>query len=78
DLDHSILRNYPLTPLLPFRGGAVEIDLGLVSMQASNLIESFAKTISDVAGTLKLAQVAEIANISSAIAGGVQSLLAAG
>jgi hypothetical protein len=56
----------------------VEIDLGLVSMQASNLIESFAKTISDVAGTLKLAQVAEIANISSAIAGGVQSLLAAG
>ncbi|NWN22975.1 hypothetical protein GY661_24310, partial [Escherichia coli] len=21
DLDHSILRNYPLTPLLPFRGG---------------------------------------------------------
>ncbi|MFX5693348.1 hypothetical protein ABTE17_21965, partial [Acinetobacter baumannii] len=56
----------------------MEIDLGLVSMQASNLIESFAKTISDVAGTLKLAQVAEIANISSAIAGGVQSLLAAG
>lgn len=78
DLDHSILRNYPLTPLLPFRGGEVEIDLGLTSMKASNLIESFAKTVSDVAGTLKLAQIAEIANISSAIAGGVQSLLGAG
>jgi hypothetical protein len=30
--DRSILRNYPMTPLLPFRGGEIEVDCGLVSM----------------------------------------------
>jgi hypothetical protein len=37
DLGHSILRDYALTPLLPFRGGIVEIDCGLVSMFCSSL-----------------------------------------
>lgn len=78
DLNRSILKNYPLTPLLPFRGGQVEIDLGLVSMQASNILESFAKTVSEVAGTLKLAQLSSAADITSAVTGGIQSLLGAG
>jgi hypothetical protein len=43
--DRSILRNYPMTPLLPFRGGDIEIDCGLVSMQASNLLESYGKPL---------------------------------
>jgi hypothetical protein len=31
DLGRSILNDYPLTQLLPFRGGAIELDCGLVS-----------------------------------------------
>ncbi|MGO7028745.1 hypothetical protein ACCS69_33510 [Rhizobium johnstonii] len=78
DLNRSILKNYPLTPLLPFRGGHVEIDLGLVSMRAGNILESFAKTVSEVAGTLKLAQLSSAADITAAVTGGIQSLLGAG
>ena len=32
DLGRSLLYNYPVTPLLPFRGGTIGLDCGLVSM----------------------------------------------
>ncbi|WP_315703049.1 MULTISPECIES: hypothetical protein [unclassified Bradyrhizobium] len=76
--DRSILRNYPMTPLLPFRGGDIEIDCGLVSMQASNLLESFAKTVGDIAGKLNAPQASTVVSIASSIATGVQELLSAG
>ena len=78
DLDRSILRDYPLTPLLPFRGGTIEIDCGLVSMQAGNLVQSFAGVVSDLAGKLNAPQVAAIVGIAESVAGGVQQLLGAG
>jgi hypothetical protein len=76
--DRSILRNYPMTPLLPFRGGEIEVDCGLVSMQAGNLIESFAKTVGDIAGKLNAPQASAVVNIASTVATGVQELLGAG
>ncbi|MBY5515659.1 substrate-binding domain-containing protein [Rhizobium leguminosarum] len=77
DINTSILRNYGLTSILPFHGGGVEIDLGLASMERSNMVLSFAKTVSDIAGTLKLSQISAAAEITSAVAGGVQALLGA-
>ena len=41
DASNSILRNYALTPLLPFRGCDVELDCGLVSMSAGGVLQSF-------------------------------------
>ena len=32
--DRSVMRNFPMTPLLPFRGGDIEMDCGLVSLEA--------------------------------------------
>jgi hypothetical protein len=78
DLDKSILRNYALTPLLPFHGGTIEVDCGLVSMSAGNLIQSFAGVLSDVAGKLNAPQVAAVVGIAEAVASGVQDLLGAG
>lgn len=74
----SILRNYAMTPLVPFRGGTIELDCGLVSMKAGDLLESFAKTVGDIAGKLNVPQVATVAGIASSIASGVQELLGAG
>jgi hypothetical protein len=74
----SILNNFSLTPLLPFRGGEIEVDCGLVSMQAGNVLESFAKTVSDVAGKLNVPQASKMIDIAGAIASGVQALLGAG
>lgn len=78
DLGRSLLYNYPLTPLLPFRGGTVSINCGLVSMVASNLITSFAGVVSDFAGKLGGAQIAAATDMAASIASGVQDLLGAG
>jgi hypothetical protein len=76
--DRSVLRNYAMTPLLPFRGGDIEVDCGLVSMEAGNLLESFAKTVGDIAGRLNVPQASAVVNVASSIAAGVQELLGAG
>jgi hypothetical protein len=78
DLGRSLLYNYPMTPLLPFRGGTVSLDCGLVSMTASNLVTKFAGVVSDFAGKLGGAQVAAVTDIASSIASSVQDLLGAG
>lgn len=78
DLGRSVLRNYPLTPLLPFRGGTVELDCGLVSMEATNLLRSFAGVVSDLASKLNVPQLSAVVSIADSIASGVQELLGAG
>ena len=78
DIGKSILQNYALTPLLPFHGGTVAVDCGLVSMEADNGLKAFASTVSDIAGKVSAPQVAGIVDLASSIADGVQSLLGAG
>lgn len=78
DQSRSVMRNYAMTPLLPFRGGDIEIDCGLVSMTSGNLLESFAKTVGDIAGKLNVPQASAMIGIASSIAAGVQELLGAG
>ena len=76
--DRSVMRNFPMTPLLPFRGGDIEMDCGLVSMEAGNLLESFAKTVGDIAAKLNIPQASSVITIASSIATGVQELLGTG
>jgi hypothetical protein len=78
DLGKSILRDYPLTPLLPFRGGTIELDCGLVSMKADNVLQNFAGVVSDIASKLNQPFAASMVGIAGSIATGVQSLLGAG
>lgn len=78
DLGRSILRDYPLTPLLPFRGGTIELDCGLVSMQANNVLEKFAGVVSDIAAKMNQPFASEMVGIAGSIAAGVQGLLGAG
>lgn len=78
NLGRSLLLNYPLTPLLPFRGGTIAIDCGLVSMEASNAITKFAGVVSEFAGKLGGAQVSAVADLAGPIAASVQDLLGAG
>lgn len=78
DLGRSILQGYPLTPLLPFHGGTIEMDCGLVSMQADNVLQDFAGVVSDIAAKVNVPQVSQVVGIAGSIASGVQSLLGAG
>lgn len=78
DQGRSIMRNYAMSPLVPFRGGDIEVDCGLVSMRAGNVLESFAKTVGDIAGKLNVPQASAVAGIASSVASAVQDLLGAG
>jgi len=78
DIGKSILQNYALTPLLPFHGGTIELDCGLVSMKAKDGLKEFAGVVSDIASKVNVPQVANVVAIASSIAEGVQSLLGAG
>ncbi|RAX37834.1 hypothetical protein [Rhizobium tropici] len=78
DLGKSLLYNYPMTPLLPFRGGTISLDCGLVSMASDNTILKFAGVVSEFASKLGGAQIAMAAGIASSIASSVQDLLGAG
>ena len=78
NLGQSVLVNYPMTPLLPFRGGTVEMDCGLVSMVASNIIQKFTGVVSDFAGKLGQAQISAGIDLAAAVAASVQDLLGAG
>ena len=78
DLGRSLLYNYPLTPLLPFRGGTIGLDCGLVSMTASNLVSKFAGVVSEFAGKLGGAQATAAIDLAASVAAGVQDLLGAG
>ena len=78
DLGKSILQGYSLTPLLPFHGGIIEMDCGLVSMQAQNVLQDFAGVVSDIASKVNVPQVSQVVGIAGSVAAGVQSLLGAG
>lgn len=78
DLGKSILQGYALTPLLPFHGGIIEMDCGLVSMQAQNILQDFAGVVSDIAAKVNVPQVSQVVGIAGSVAAGVQSLLGAG
>jgi hypothetical protein len=78
DLGRSILTNFPLTPLLPFRGGTAEIDCGLVSMQAADILKSFAGVVSSFAAKVNVPQVSAVVDIAASVADGLQALLGAG
>jgi hypothetical protein len=78
DLGRSLLYGYPLTPLLPFRGGTISIDCGLVSMISSNLVTKFAGVVSEFAGKLGGAQVAAATELAASVASSLQDLLGAG
>lgn len=41
NLENVIKLNYPMTTLLPFRGGVVEILAGLFAMKGKDFLQSF-------------------------------------
>jgi hypothetical protein len=78
DLDRSVQTNYPLTALLPFRGGTVQLDCGLVSMKNDDLVKEFTGVVSDFAGKLTVPQVSSAISLASSVASGIQEVLTGG
>ncbi|CAM2069781.1 hypothetical protein SCOR_30680 [Sulfidibacter corallicola] len=76
--DSVIRLNYPLTPRLPFSGGIVTLEAGLMSLRSDNLLATYAKTLGDFATLLNVPAVSSALQIAQPLATGLQELLGAG
>ncbi|OWV31740.1 hypothetical protein B5C34_14595 [Pacificimonas flava] len=64
--------------MLPFNGGTITLDCGLVSLKANDIIETFAGVVSDLASHLNAPQISQLTSVATSVASGVQDLLGAG
>jgi hypothetical protein len=78
NLDRVIQVDFPLTPLVPFSGGTVQVEVGLVAMQASDMLKTFLDVMGNFAGLLAVPQLSTAVNVASAVSNGVNQLLGFG
>lgn len=74
-LNRVIQLNRALTGQLPFNGGTVAIQAGLMAMKGGNQLASVLKVVSDISDLLAVPQLSTVLNIAAPIANGVQGLL---
>jgi hypothetical protein len=77
NLDQVVSLNHPITALMPYRGGVVEIDAGLLAMQGANQLQSIIGILSRFASLLAVPQVSAAMQIAGPVADGMQDLLGA-
>ncbi|MCZ7543148.1 MAG: hypothetical protein M5R40_06240 [Anaerolineae bacterium] len=73
-----VARNYVLTPLMPFNGGVVEIEAGLVAVQGANYLDTLIKVMGDFASLLAVPQLSSALSVAQPLANGLQALFGAG
>jgi hypothetical protein len=77
NLDRVVRLNYPMTTLLPFNGGTVDLNAGLLAMEGTNLLRGFIKTMGDFANLLLVPQLSAAVSVATPIASGLEQLLTA-
>jgi hypothetical protein len=75
NLEKVISLNYPMTTLMPFNGGVVEVLSALIAMEGKNYVGSVIKVLGDLSGLLVVPQLSTALSIAAPIAAGVQDLL---
>ena len=78
DLSQRVALNYPLTTSMPFNGGEVEIEAGLLAMQGSNDLKSLLKVMGDFSTLLAAPQLSAALAVAGPLASGLQDLLSGG
>ncbi len=75
NLDKVIQLNHPMTSLMPFNGGAVEVAAGILAMQGEDYLNRFIKVMGDFSSILVVPQLSTALNVAGPIAKGVEELL---
>ncbi|WP_437675040.1 hypothetical protein [Sorangium sp. So ce131] len=70
-----ISRNRLLTPTLPFQGGTLAIQAGLLSLPGKNYLGGFLKTLSSFSMLLAAPQVSSVLALAAPLGEGIQELL---
>lgn len=76
-LDRTAQVDFPLTPLVPFSGGTVQVEVGLVAMQATDTLKRFLDVMGSFAGLLSVPQLSAALSLAGAVSKGVEQLLGA-
>ena len=79
-LDHMLQLNYSLTPLVPFSGGKVMIQAGLIAMlmQGGDLLQRFIEVAGSVSSLIAVPQLSTALNIAGTVTKTVDQLLGIG
>ena len=77
NLDRVIQINNPLTGLIPFNGGDVELSAGLFALKGEDYLDDLLKVLGDFAQKLTLPQISAALDIAGPLAHGVEELLGA-
>jgi hypothetical protein len=77
NLDRVIQLNHPMTALMPFNGGVVELTAGLLAMQGQDNLNQFIKVMGDFADILVVPQLSAALSVAGPIAQGIEELLGA-
>jgi hypothetical protein len=73
-----ILRNVTLTSSMPFSGGIVSVNVGLVAMEEQNHIGGFLKVFGSLAEQLAVPQLSTALSVAQPLANGIQELFGMG
>lgn len=73
-----IARNFPLTPILPFNGGSVTLQCGLMALDGYNHLAGFLKAMTSFSNLLAMPQLSTAMTIVDPLLTGIQDLLGAG
>jgi hypothetical protein len=71
-----VLLNYPLTELLPFRGGTVEVEAALLALPGTNYLAATVKMLQDVS-SLIAPPLGEVLNLAEKVSTGMEEIVGA-
>jgi hypothetical protein len=77
NLARVVSLNYPMTTLMPFNGGTVELSAGLLAVQGQNQVGRFIDVLGEFAGLLAVPQLSAALKVAVPVASGIQELLRA-
>ena len=75
NLDRIIQLNHPLTSLVPFNGGDIDIFAGLLAMQGTNYLDRFINVLTNFSKLLTVPQLSAALSVASPLVHGVEELL---
>lgn len=77
-LDMVVQVNHLLTPLVPFSGGTVQVEAGLMRTEADDLLQRFLDVVGSFSVLLAVPQLSTALNVANTVSDGVEKLLGVG
>jgi hypothetical protein len=74
-LNQGVALNFSITPLVPFNGGEIEIEVGLVAMKGDDDVKRLLKVLGDFSKVLAVPQISTALSFAAPLADGAAELL---